>query len=104
MHTRRVLPAAPAADARRVHAPAGSIASRNGRATVTPMPFRTVRREMCFIVMCMSPLPLLLRIRGGHHGLGLAHLERGAVHDPDDERREAIVVLRRLLHNRANGR
>ena len=30
---------------------AGTIASRNGSATVTPMPFRTVRRDRCFLVM-----------------------------------------------------
>src|SRR5205809_7801033 len=84
MHTSRVFDP-PAADALRVHAPAGSIASRTGRATVTPMPLRTVRREMCFLVMCMSPLPLLLRFRCRHDRLRLAHLERGAVDDPDDE-------------------
>ena len=30
---------------------AGTIASSNGSATVTPTPFSTVRREMCFCVM-----------------------------------------------------
>jgi hypothetical protein len=33
------------------------MASRNGSAMVTPMPRRTVRREMCFFVMIIaSPL------------------------------------------------
>src|SRR5437868_103339 len=30
--------------------PAGVIASRNGSATVMPIPFRTVRRERCFFL------------------------------------------------------
>ena len=36
--------------------PAGTIASRNGSATVTPMPFSTARREICFFVMNIRPL------------------------------------------------
>src|SRR5438093_10887498 len=53
MHTSRIFddPAAVLAHA----VPAGSIASRNGNATVTPIPFRTVRRETCFFGMYMSP-------------------------------------------------
>ena len=35
-------------DAAFAAAPAGTMASRNGSATVTPRPFRAVRREMCF--------------------------------------------------------
>src|SRR5438094_578652 len=51
MHTSRIFddPAEVLAHA----VPAGSIASRNGNATVTPIPFRTVRRETCFFVMYM---------------------------------------------------
>ncbi len=30
---------------------AGIIASRSGSASVTPLPLRTVRREMCFLVI-----------------------------------------------------
>src|SRR5215510_15026535 len=33
---------------------AGSIDSRNGKATVTPTPWRNVRRGMCFLVMNIS--------------------------------------------------
>jgi len=35
---------------------AGTIASRNGNATVAPSPRRTVRRERCFLVMNMPVL------------------------------------------------
>ena len=35
-------------------APAGSIASSTGRATVTPIPFRTARRDKCFLVINMT--------------------------------------------------
>src|SRR5436309_2870724 len=127
MHTRRVLPDAPAADARRVHAPAGSIASRNGSATVTPIPLRTVRRERCFLVMCMSSLPepgpknpaycptgpgLLIfifvfvfrRVVGGDHRLRLAHLKCRAVDDADDEGGETVISLRCFPDDRAHGR
>ena len=38
------------AAALRLRRPAGTIASSNGSARVTPMPFSTVRREMCFFV------------------------------------------------------
>jgi hypothetical protein len=49
---RRTLPAAVLANTVR----AGAIASRNGSAIVTPMPRRTVRREMCFcVIYIVSP-------------------------------------------------
>ena len=35
-------------------APAGSIASRNGRAMVAPTPFNIVRRERCVLVINMT--------------------------------------------------
>ena len=53
-------------------APAGTIASRNGSAMVTPTPLRAVRREMCFCVMNMSAPgvlswgPEVLRLCGGY--------------------------------------
>ena len=37
---------------------AGTIASRNGKATVTPMPRRTSRRESCFFAMNIGSCPL----------------------------------------------
>ena len=35
---------------------AGTMASRSGRASVTPVPRRKVRREMCFFAMNMVAL------------------------------------------------
>ena len=49
MAAKRTLPRAAWAEAR-----AGTIASRNGNAMVTPTPFRTVRRDSCFCVRYMS--------------------------------------------------
>src|SRR6185295_2321632 len=36
---------------------AGFIASRSGKATVAPRPFRTARRETCFLNIYISSLP-----------------------------------------------
>ena len=47
MQASRTLPAAVCARAVR----AGTMASRNGRATVTPRPLRAARRDRCFCVM-----------------------------------------------------
>src|SRR6516162_3604378 len=49
MQMSRVFDADPAVFANAV--PAGTIASRTGRATVTPMPLRTARRDRCFFEM-----------------------------------------------------
>ncbi len=51
MQERRIFPAA-AVFAHTVRA--GTIASRNGSAIVTPIPRRTVRRETCFFVMIIG--------------------------------------------------
>ena len=62
MAARRILVAAVFASAVR----AGTIASRNGSATVTPSPLRAVRRERCFCVMNIvadSFAPVLLATR-----------------------------------------
>src|SRR5580658_2455699 len=70
---------------------AGIIASRSGSARVAPAPRRTVRREMCFLVMNIC-IPLLLFLltgspllrsgrTGGLHCLHVG-LEWGALHDP----------------------
>src|SRR5690242_13434587 len=56
MHDSLVLAAA----AVRANAPAGTIASRNGSATVTPMPLRTVRRDSRFCVRNIYVLSLVL--------------------------------------------
>src|SRR5439155_12808305 len=81
--------------------PAGSMASRNGSATVTTMPFRTVRRERCFFVMRIS---WLLPLRSGERGFRLRHLERRTVHDAQNKGRKSVAVLGRFLHDRPNGR
>ena len=54
MQASRTRPAAVLASAVR----AGTIASRNGRATVAPSPFSTVRRDKCFCVMNIPISPL----------------------------------------------
>src|SRR4249920_2701503 len=61
---------------------AGTIASRNGSASVAPtLPRRNVRREMYFRVMNMSAVSLL-------H----SHLERRALHDTGHERRKLVAL------------
>ena len=92
MQASRVLPAA-AGLASSVRA--GTIASRNGSATVAPMPRRTVRREMCFLVRYIgSPVAASRRptVSSLRRWLPRAHAERRALHDADDERREMILV------------
>src|SRR5258708_22194058 len=98
MQTRRTfLPSAVFAHA----VPAGTIASRNGSAIVTPIPLRTVRRDRAFFVRYMSKL---LLSGGGRHGIGRAHLERGAVDDAEDERGEPVAVGGGLAHDGAHRR
>src|SRR5205823_9313149 len=110
MQTSRVRSAPAAADATMPRA--GTIASRNGSATVAPTPRRNVRRGMCFPVMkskavllaCrVGPLPALPIFRCGLH-LDALHEERVALDHAQDERGHPIVVRRRRLHNRANRR
>src|SRR5438128_1215871 len=94
MHDSRVRPAA-AVFASSVLA--GTIASSNGSEIVTPMPLRTVRRDRCFLVITIAFGSLLVG-----RGLSSAHLKRRAVDDAHDERREAQIVLPRLLDDGAN--
>ncbi len=54
MHTRRCFDAAAPAAVLAYTVLAGTIASRNGSAAVTPMPFKMARREMCFFEMYMT--------------------------------------------------
>src|SRR5688500_10661174 len=86
---------------------AGIIASSNGSAMLAPTPFRTVRRDKCFLVINMAQAPLGL---GGGNGrrYGLLRqrllfaagnallLERVAGHDVHDQRGESVIVLRGL--------
>src|SRR5207248_5531152 len=43
---------------------AGTMASKSGRASVTPAPFSTVLREICFLVMNMALLSKTQRHKG----------------------------------------
>src|SRR3989337_494302 len=82
---------------------AGTIAARKGSATAAPMvPRKNVRRDRCFFVMIIAPPPSV-NLRDFVSSLNWTdlgpHLERHALDDPHDDRLEAIVVLRRVLHD-----
>src|SRR5437868_1485212 len=91
----------PAAPALADGAAAGAIASRNGSAIETPSPFRTVRRARCLPVRYIA---LLSCLRGRLHRVAGPPLERGAVDDTEDERREAEIRLRRAADDGAHRR
>src|SRR5215831_18740001 len=76
---------------------AGTIDSRNGSASVTPAPRRNVRRGMCFLVTNTSAS--LVR----HVGLD-SHLKLRAPDDAEDDCREAVVLPRGAVDDRADGR
>src|SRR5687767_2009791 len=86
---------------------AGTIASSSGSASVAPRPRRTVRRSRAFFVMNMfDPQALGVRLWALAQSRKpkaltrrLPHPERRTLHDTDDERGEAIVVLRRIAHD-----
>ena len=69
---------------------AGSMASRNGNATVTPAPYKNVRRGICFFVMNMTVCPLILMIARGFRAFALRKfhvvLEFSALHDAQNQR------------------
>src|SRR5712691_1293554 len=99
MPTTRPLEGAAAVCARAVAA--GTIASSNGSAKVTPAPLRNIRRGICFFETNMLAAPLFTilvarRLRltrnGRVHALRV-HLKRLALDDAEDERGEAVVVL-----------
>src|SRR5688500_5377211 len=114
---RRILPRAACAEAR-----AGTIASRNGSAIVTPAALRTVRRDNCFCVRYMgvshprlkstghtkNALPLTLDHFSGAPLIVTfvrrAHPERNAIHHAQHVSRQAIALLVRIAHDRANRR
>src|SRR5687767_3981281 len=77
--------------------PAGIIDSSSGSASVTPMPWRNVRRDRCFFVMndiaSVSSLngsddPSVRILRAPLHAL----LERIALDDAEHERGEAVSL------------
>src|SRR5687768_8882874 len=92
-----------AAAVNRVGVSAGTIDSSSGSASVTPAPRRNVRRAMCFLAMNISQSPRLVR-RGRKVGRLLAHLELWTAHHPQHECREAVVFLRCVTDDGANGR
>src|SRR5579862_4267999 len=86
MHARRVRVEAAAAVFLN-GATAGAIASRNGSDSVTPIPRRTVRREMCFFVRCiLSPGSATSFCCDSGGVVDSAHLKRGTLHDAEHER------------------
>src|SRR5436190_20615310 len=79
---------------------AGTIESSSGNASETPAPRRKVRRGICLLVMNM----LISLTSTGCLLLSAAadlpiQLERGALDDAQDQRRKAVVVRRRVVHD-----
>src|SRR5262249_8392751 len=81
--------------------PAGIIASRSGKARVAPALRKTVRRDKCFFLRNVIAVLLLILgyitgglARGLLGGVGQLHvgLERRALHDAEDKRREPVVI------------
>src|SRR5262245_26101255 len=72
---------------------AGSIASSSGRARVTPVPYKKVRRGKCFFAMNISVFLLAIGGRLLRPVFRQFHvvLESAALHDSEDQRREAVV-------------
>src|ERR1043165_9358432 len=87
MQPRRVRRACAAAWPKAV---AGSIDSSSGSASVTPTPFRKVRRERCFFVRKFMSLYL--------H----TFLELVGVDDAHEQRREPVAIGHRAMGNRTN--
>src|SRR5687767_16031057 len=79
---------------------AGTIESSSGRARVTPIPCRNVRRGMCRLVTNIGPL--LVGAQCTFMRLD-AHLELRTLHDAEHDRREAVVVGGRIPDDRADG-
>src|SRR4051794_27000161 len=90
---------------------AGTIASSRGSARAAPTPRRNVRRGKAIFVMIIYLLSLityLLLTRGCGRARLVearpAHLKRRALHDPEHERRDAIVVARGIADHRPHDR
>src|SRR4051812_40629187 len=98
---------------------AGTIASRNGRASTVPIPRRNVLRGSAIFVMIIklsSPATIggtparvpwtSVADRGDFRRFGVSSpvQERVAPHDSDDERLEPVIVLRCVGNNPPNGR
>src|SRR5262245_47889723 len=90
---------------------AGIIASRRGSARVARALFRNVRLGIAFFVKNIA-LSLLVGqafslppgfSRRFHCLFSAPHLKRNTLHDSENERREPIILLLRLIHDLANG-
>src|SRR5688572_28192290 len=87
---------------------AGIIDSRSGKASVTPTPFRNVRRDRCFFVTnaildLLIPWPVR---KDRPYGLRFLYtlLERIAFDNAHQQRREPVPLAAGAPHNRANRR
>src|SRR5262245_14339875 len=74
---------------------AGSIDSNSGKASVTPVPRKNVRRERCFLLMKFISSSSLSILR--------SHLKRLALHNTENERRKTIIVACRLPNDVSDG-
>src|ERR1700733_7653813 len=94
--------------------PAGIIASSKGSAIAAPAPFRTVRRDRCFLVRNMALCLQIFSRRGSKVGRlrrqrrrqgrgGGALAECIALHDTQHDGLEPIVVFGRIAHDLAHG-
>src|ERR1700730_5256050 len=77
---------------------AGTMLSRNGNASVAPMPRNTVRRGIAFLEINIA-LPLFCRDANRLPALDRPHAERRARDNACDDRRPAIVALSRVTRD-----
>src|SRR2546427_8277033 len=89
------------------------MASSNGSAKLAPIPRRNVRRGNAFLVMIIVTSSLFTRggpsPRSGRSACGdpyaqrrcATHLKRRALHDSEDERRDAEILRPRLPNDGA---
>src|SRR5579871_2233403 len=71
---------------------AGNMESSSGSARVTPAPRSSVRRERRFLVMSIGS------------SFHFVHLKWRAGHNPQNDRRKAVIASRRITHNPAHHR
>src|ERR1700736_4316074 len=82
---------------------AGTMLSRNGNASVAPMPRSTVRRGIAFLEINIALL-LFFRHAKRWPALDRPHAERRARDNACDDRRPAVIVLSRVARDLANRR
>src|ERR1051325_7041486 len=81
---------------------AGIIASSSGSASAACAPFRNVLLGIAFFVMIIVFAPQSA-ILNPQSSIRIPQLKRRALHDAQDQRRKAIVVLASLAQDRADG-